>query len=114
MTVYVDDMRAKFGRMVMCHMIADTDDELHAMAAAIGVARRWHQTPGPNSHYDVALSARAKAVAAGTVEITWRQAGFMTMCRRMALAMPGPDQAEAMAKAEIARRRAANETPTAP
>jgi hypothetical protein len=43
--VYVDDMRAKYGRMVMCHLIADTDAELHAMAKAIGVARRWHQAP---------------------------------------------------------------------
>jgi hypothetical protein len=36
MTIYVDDMKAAFGRMKMCHMIADTDDELHAMADRIG------------------------------------------------------------------------------
>ncbi len=85
MTVYVDDMRANFGRMVMCHMLADTDDELHAMAARIGVQRRWWQSPEKTSgsHYDIALSKRALAVAAGAIEITWRQAGVMNMRRRI-------------------------------
>ena len=79
MSVYVDNMRASFGRMVMCHMIADTEDELLAMADRIGVARRWHQYPGtPRSHFDIALSKRALAVAAGAKEITWRELG--TIC----------------------------------
>ena len=87
MTVYVDDMHTtpmgQFGRMKMCHMIADSDDELHAMAARIGVARRWHQAPPQHdSHYDICLSKRAQAVAAGAVEITWRQTGCMMMRRR--------------------------------
>ncbi|WP_321814617.1 MULTISPECIES: DUF4031 domain-containing protein [unclassified Paraburkholderia] len=90
MTVYVDDMRAAYGRMVMCHMIADTDDELHAMADAIGVARRWHQKPGTaRSHYDIALSKRGAAVMRGAVEITWRQAGAMT-ARRASTGELGP------------------------
>lgn len=74
MAVYVDDMRAKFGRMVMCHMIADTDDELHAMAELIGVDRRWHQKAGTaQSHYDICLAKRALAVKGGAVEITMRR-----------------------------------------
>ncbi|SDR47359.1 DUF4031 domain-containing protein [Paraburkholderia tuberum] len=73
MTVYVDDMRANFGRMVMCHMVADTDEELHAMAARIGVARKWHQKPGTShSHYDICLSKRAHAVNFGAIEIDRR------------------------------------------
>ncbi|MGB1561571.1 MAG: DUF4031 domain-containing protein [Sinimarinibacterium flocculans] len=83
MTVYVDTMRARYGRMVMCHMLADTDDELHAMADRIGVSRRWHQKPGTaGSHYDICLAKRALALEAGAVEITWREAGRMVMERR--------------------------------
>lgn len=97
MTVYVDDMRAKYGRMVMCHMLADTDEELHAMAARIGVARRWWQSPEKTSgsHYDIALSKRALAVAAGAVEITWRQAGCMNLRRRVTGELGTPEDAEA-------------------
>ncbi|UXN70870.1 DUF4031 domain-containing protein [Devosia neptuniae] len=45
MSVYVDDMEAGFGRMVMCHMWADTLDELFDMVDAIGVQRKWLQRP---------------------------------------------------------------------
>lgn len=92
MTVYVDDMRAPFGRMVMCHMLADTDEELHAMAARIGVARRWWQSPAKTSgsHYDIALSKRELAVKAGAVEITLRQAAAMNSRRRKTGALGDP------------------------
>lgn len=70
MSVYVDCMRARYGRMIMCHMVADTDAELHAMASKLGIARRWHQKSGtPHSHYDICLSKRAQAVNAGAIEI---------------------------------------------
>lgn len=103
MTVYVDDMRAKFGRLVMCHMIADTDEELHAMADRIGVARRWFQKPGTaRRHYDIALSKRALAVAAGAVEITWRQAGCMTGRRAVTGELGRPDDAEQWRRMHVA------------
>ena len=70
MPVYVDRARNSFGRMVMCHMIADTPAELHEMADCIGVARRWFQQPPKASfwHYDIAQTKRAIAVAAGAID----------------------------------------------
>jgi len=70
MSVYVDASIYNYGRMLMCHMIADTPNELHAMAARIGVARRWFQAPPKASfcHYDIAKNKRTLAVAAGAVE----------------------------------------------
>lgn len=87
MAVYVDNMRAPFKhkglRMVMCHMMADTEAELLAMADRIGVARRWHQYPGTHkSHFDISLTKRAAAVQAGAIEITWREAGALQASRK--------------------------------
>ena len=74
MAVYVDDMKATFGRMIMCHMIADTEKELLKMADRIKVQRRWHQHPGTyRSHFDISLSKRRLAVLYGAEEITWRE-----------------------------------------
>jgi len=94
-TVYVDNMRANFGRMVMCHMIADTDDELHAMADRIGVSRRWWQSPekASGSHYDIALSKRKLAVDHGAIEIDMRQLATMNLRRRVTGALGDPNTA---------------------
>jgi hypothetical protein len=75
MSVYVDDMRAPYGRMIMCHMASDTSGsgELLEMARKIGVARRWIQSPGRwSEHFDVCLAMRAKAVRSGAIEVTQR------------------------------------------
>ena len=73
MTVWIDDMyqypMGQFGRMKMSHMIGDDENELHEMASKIGVARRWYQ----GDHYDVCMSMRQKAIAAGAVPITLRE-----------------------------------------
>ncbi len=69
MGVYVDESMWKFGRMVMCHMLADTEDELHEMAEKLGLKRRWHQiSKGGLSHYDISKSKRAKALELGAEE----------------------------------------------
>ncbi len=84
MPVYVDDMRAPFGRMVMCHMLADTEEELHSMADKIGMQRKWHQKPGtPQSHYDICLAKRALAIGFGAIEITRRQVASVIKNKRL-------------------------------
>lgn len=92
MIVYIDDMNAKFGRMVMCHMIADTDDELHAMADAIGVNRKWHQKN--NNHYDVSLGKKAIAVQHGAVVVTMLQMAAMNVRRKVTGELGLPDDAQ--------------------
>ena len=75
MTVYVDNARIPFRGMRMSHMQADTLDELHAMADAIGLRRSWFQ-PGSRpeaAHYDVSDSKRAEALALGAVAETIEQ-----------------------------------------
>ncbi len=77
MSVYVDNMKANFGRMVMCHMVADSLDELHEMADKIGMKRKWFQPrDGVMAHYDISLSKRALAVQHGAKEITIRQSAY--------------------------------------
>lgn len=84
MTVYVDDMCAPYGCMKMCHMLAGTDEELHLMAARIGVARKWWQSPEKTSgsHYDICLPKKARAIELGAVPVMLRQMAAMNMRRK--------------------------------
>jgi len=108
MTVYVDNMQAAYGRMKMCHMLADTDEELHAMADLIGVDRKWWQSPEKTSgsHYDIAISKRAIAVANGAIEITIRQAAVMNAMRRVTGQLGDPVTAWEWRLDEAAKRHA--------
>lgn len=95
MPVYVDNMQARYGRMIMSHMIASTDEELHAMADRIGVSRRWWQSPemSSGSHYDICASSRAKALRFGAIEITMRQAAAMNFRRQKTGSIGSPEDA---------------------
>lgn len=73
MAVYVDDARNHFGRMIMCHMVADTTGELHDMAEKVGMKRSWYQSVARYPHYDVSLFRRKIVVAEGAIEVTTRE-----------------------------------------
>jgi hypothetical protein len=72
MAVYIDSARNPLGRMIMCHMVADTIEELHEMADKIGMLRQWFQ-PYSFPHYDVCLKRRGDALKAGAIEVDRRQ-----------------------------------------
>jgi hypothetical protein len=71
-SVYVDRAANGFGRMIMCHMIADTPAELRAMAVRIGVAVKWFQAESSMPHFDICKSKRQLALAAGALELDRR------------------------------------------
>lgn len=74
MAVYVDDMKAPYRGMLMCHMSADTTAELLAMADRIKVARKWIQAGGTHrEHFDICQAKRALAVSFGAEEVTQRE-----------------------------------------
>lgn len=78
MAVYVDDMAAPFGNMVMYHCWADTLEELLEMMDRIGVQRKWIQGHPTLSfgkhrnaswvHFDISKAKRELAVHAGAIE----------------------------------------------
>jgi hypothetical protein len=91
--VYVDEM-VDHGRRIgragpeWCHLLADSPEELHAAAEAVGLRRAWFQSsPGRLPHYDIGTAAkRAQAVRNGAVEVdaAWYQDGrFRDLLRRL-------------------------------
>lgn len=77
MPVYVDDATYPFQRngrtMLMCHMVADTLDELHEMAVKLGV-RRYFQAHPRHPHYDICNSKREMAISQGAIPVSRRTA----------------------------------------
>lgn len=83
MSAYVDEPRYRLGRMWMCHLLADSTDELLAMADRIGVSRRWIQAAGTaREHFDICKAKRALAVQAGAFEVSSRHLAELIAGRR--------------------------------
>jgi len=83
MSVYVDNWKAPFGRMLMCHMMADTSEELNAMADKIGVARKWIQRKGTRwEHYDICLNKRTLAIYYGAVAVTSKDLAKLSISKQ--------------------------------
>lgn len=83
MTVYVDDMAAPFGSMILCHMVADSTEQLLAMADRIGVQRKWLQRSGTlYEHFDICITKKKLAIQAGAKAITGKELGALLLRKR--------------------------------
>ena len=85
LTVYVDDWRQRATVRDRTdrwsHLLADDPEELHAMAAALGIPRRGfqrHRRSAALNHYDVPEALRSQAISLGAVAVTWREMARLT------------------------------------
>jgi hypothetical protein len=109
MTVYVDDADTpgqvrsgpRVHRSRWSHLTADTQEELHAFAARLGLRRDWFQpgrprgdgTPSPFWHYDVTAGKRTQAIRMGAVPTAWRDLPGICRTRDAATAATSQHQA---------------------
>jgi hypothetical protein len=70
MTVYVDDAVTWWRGQRWAHLMADTLEELHAMAAQLGMPRRAFQDKPSGAHYDVTIELREQALQLGATAIS--------------------------------------------
>lgn len=86
MAVYVDNAMIPFHGLHMNHMLADTVEELLAMATMLGIDHKWLQKPDTHQvHFDISAERRALALSFGAVSITYKQAGRITYTRKIAM-----------------------------
>ena len=79
--IYVDAAQIPYGRMKMAHMLADSTEELEAIARKIGLDPKHIEYRGlPNEHVNVSQAYRTKAIKAGAQEISSK--GLVRIIRR--------------------------------
>jgi hypothetical protein len=55
---------ARYGHL-WCHLLADSVEELHAMAKKLGLKRSWYH----NYHYNLLPPKREQAIKLGAIEV---------------------------------------------
>ena len=75
MSVYVDPLhytrptkRWRYDKA--CHLMADTQEELHAFAARLGLRRSWFAASHRWPHYDLTANKRQQALRLGALEVS--------------------------------------------
>ena len=70
MPVYVDNAVTLWRGRRWAHLMADTLDELHDMASALGLPRRAFQDKTSGAHYDVDADLREAALRLGAIPLS--------------------------------------------
>jgi hypothetical protein len=73
-TPYHESVNKRWNWRQSCHLVADTEEELHAFAAKIGLQRAWFQQKS-SPHYDLTANKRNQAVRLGAISLTREQMG---------------------------------------
>lgn len=104
MAVFVDNERITWRGKLWCHLVADSLDELHAFAGALGLRRSWFQERASYPHYDVTTEVRDRALRLGALE--GRKAQIIASARLLRSELralqsmsPGQDQEHPVAEA---------------
>ncbi len=75
MSVYVDNMQSclpnkNWRYRKVCHMTADTIEELYEMASLIGLKKEWFQNINKrHPHYDLTPNKRKLAIKYGAIQL---------------------------------------------
>ena len=81
--VYVDNAFVERRGRQWCHLLADSTEELHEFAAAVGLSRQAFHRAARIPHYDITAKQRLLMLSKGVQSITVRQGIFLT--RHLAL-----------------------------
>lgn len=106
MAVYVDNLRPcipneRWRWLKSCHLIADTEEELHAFAKKLNLKRAWFQKHRVMPHYDLNYGQRKKAVELGAVGVMESAVRDMLRLRRRAQKKGGNDGTEAVSTVDF-------------
>ncbi|MGZ4589610.1 MAG: DUF4031 domain-containing protein [Actinomycetes bacterium] len=83
MALLIDEPIWPFRGELWCHLVSDVSyDELHVLAAALGIPRRGFQ----GDHYDVPARMRDQAIELGAQSVTGRE--LITRLRAAGLRRP--------------------------
>ncbi|WP_045758481.1 DUF4031 domain-containing protein [Xanthomonas albilineans] len=70
MAVYIDDAVHPWRGQRWGHLLADTLDELHAMAAQLGIPRRAFQNKRSGARYDIPAPLREEVIRLGAIPVS--------------------------------------------